>query len=73
MWGCPIVTRMFQLLFGVSGISRKPGISGDKIEPRDFLSMSVMLDHDAVDGAEAARFLRWLGELCSKAYGLESL
>jgi len=70
-WGCPIVTGMYPLMFGISGISRKPGISEEKIEPREFLSMSVMLDHDAVDGAEAARFLRRLGELFTQAYGLE--
>jgi pyruvate/2-oxoglutarate dehydrogenase complex dihydrolipoamide acyltransferase (E2) component len=71
MWGCPIVTGMFPLMLGISGISRKPGIVGEKIEPREFLSMSVMLDHYAVDGAEAARFLRRLGELFTQAYGLK--
>ena len=71
MSGCPIVTGMFPMMFGISGISRKLGIFEEKIVPREFLSMSVMLDHDAIDGAEAARFLRRLGELLTHAYGLK--
>ena len=73
MWGCPLVTGMYPLMFGISGISRKPGIVGEKIEPREYLAMSVMLDHDAVDGAEAARFLKRLGELFIEGFGLENL
>ena len=73
MWGCPLVTSMFPLMFAVSGITRKPGIVGDKIVPREFLSMSISLDHDAVDGVEAARFLKRLGELFTTAYGIGTL
>jgi len=60
-------------MFGISGITKKPGIFDDKIVPRGYLTMSVMLDHDAVDGAEAARFLKRLGELFMSGYGIRSL
>ena len=73
MWGCPIVTGMYPLMFGISGITRKPGIVGEKIEGREYLAISVMLDHDAVDEAEAARFLKRLGELFVEGFGLESV
>ena len=73
MWGCPIATGMFPLMFGISGIARKPGIVGDQILARDYLSMSIMFDHYAVDGAEAARFLKRLGELFTCAYGIDRL
>jgi pyruvate/2-oxoglutarate dehydrogenase complex dihydrolipoamide acyltransferase (E2) component len=32
--------------------------------------MSVMFDHDAVDGADAARFIARFGELLKESYGL---
>ena len=71
MLAFPIVSGPYPLFFGVSGTTKKPGIGDNRIEVRDYLPMSVMLDHDAVDGAEAARFLSRLGELLKTAYGLE--
>ena len=71
MWGFPIATAGYPLFFGVGGISRKPGVAdGGGIEVREYLAMSVMLDHDVVDGADAARFLGRLGELLKEEYGL---
>jgi len=63
MTGFPIVSGPYPLMFGVGAISRKPGLVEGHIEPRDYLPMSVMFDHDAVDGADTARFLARLGEL----------
>lgn len=71
MWGFPIVSGPYPLFFGVGGISRKPGVvDNDRIEVREYLPMSVIFDHDAVDGADAARFLGRLGELLKEAYSL---
>ena len=53
------------------GISQKPGLVDDRIEPREYLTVSVMFDHDAVDGADAARFTGRLAELLTEGYGLE--
>jgi pyruvate/2-oxoglutarate dehydrogenase complex dihydrolipoamide acyltransferase (E2) component len=71
VWGCPIVSGPYPLFLGIGSISKKPGLVDDRIEPREYLTMSVMFDHDAVDGAAAARFTGRLGELLKEGYGLE--
>ena len=71
MWGFPIVSGPYPLYFGLGGISRKAGVvDNDRIEVREYLPMSVMFDHDVVDGADAARFLGRLGELLKEGYSL---
>jgi len=61
------------LIVTIGGIARKPGIVDDKIEPREYLSITVSVDHDTVDGAPAARFTRRFSELVESAFGLEGL
>jgi pyruvate/2-oxoglutarate dehydrogenase complex dihydrolipoamide acyltransferase (E2) component len=56
--------------FGLGGIIKKPGVIGDKIEIREYLSMTVSVDHDIVDGAPLARFVARLTELVENAFGL---
>jgi pyruvate/2-oxoglutarate dehydrogenase complex dihydrolipoamide acyltransferase (E2) component len=58
--------------FTVGVISRKPGLAAGRIEARDYLPLSVVFDHDVVDGGDAARFLSRLGELLREGYRLES-
>ncbi len=57
-WAVPIPT--LPLVLAMGGTDRKPGAVGEKIELRDFLCLTVMFDHDVVDGAPAARFLATL-------------
>jgi pyruvate/2-oxoglutarate dehydrogenase complex dihydrolipoamide acyltransferase (E2) component len=54
----------------VGGIARKPAVVEDHIEPREMLSLTVIFDHDVVDGAPAARFVQRLVELIESGYGL---
>ncbi len=54
----------------VGGIARKPAVVVDRIEPREILNLTVVFDHDVVDGAPAARFVRRLVELIESGYGL---
>ncbi|TFG99245.1 dihydrolipoamide acyltransferase [Candidatus Thorarchaeota archaeon] len=61
------------LVFAIGGISKKPGVIDDKIEVREYLSVTVMIDHDTVDGAPAARFVSRFSELVETASGLEDL
>jgi len=42
-----------------------------RIEPREILSLTVVFDHDVIDGAPAARFARRLVELIKSGYGLD--
>lgn len=67
-WGIPV--EFHPLTVGLGTIARKPGIVGERMEPREFLSMTVVFDHDVVDGAPMAMFLQRLRELMESAYGL---
>lgn len=58
------------LCIGVGGITRKPGVVEDRIEPRDFLSVTVTYDHDLTDGAPAARFAQELKDRIEAGHGL---
>jgi hypothetical protein len=68
-WGIPVPNHTLQLTLG--GMSRKPGVTGGKIEVRDFISVTVSIDHDVVDGAPAARFIQRLKKLVESGGGLE--
>jgi pyruvate/2-oxoglutarate dehydrogenase complex dihydrolipoamide acyltransferase (E2) component len=63
--GGPIAT-----LVAVGGITRKPGVVGEKIVIRDFLHVSITVDHSVVDGGPLARFVARLTELLETGYGL---
>ncbi len=71
--GWPIPTTAHPLAFGVGGITRKPGVVGDKIEIREYLAMTILFNHDVVDGAPASRFVSRLGELIEETFGLLNL
>jgi pyruvate/2-oxoglutarate dehydrogenase complex dihydrolipoamide acyltransferase (E2) component len=60
------------LCISVGGITRKPGIVEDRIESRDYLSITATFDHDLTDGAPAARFAQVLKEYIERGHGLLS-
>jgi len=47
----------------VGGIAEKPAWLQGKVEPREYLSVTLTFDHDVVDGAPAARFGNTFKEL----------
>ncbi|MCP5326333.1 MAG: dihydrolipoyllysine-residue acetyltransferase [Oceanospirillaceae bacterium] len=61
----PIVNAPQVAILGVSKASIKPVWDGKQFAPRLMLPLSVSYDHRVVDGAEAARFTRYLAELLS--------
>lgn len=67
-WGLVPFPQSLGLVVG--GIARKPGLVDDRVEPREMLSLTVVFDHDVVDGAPAARFVKRLVELIETGYGL---
>jgi len=69
-WGISPTNYTLQLTVG--GIDRKPGVVDDEIEPREYLDLTVTVDHDVVDGAPAARFVQRLTELVEAAHGIEA-
>jgi pyruvate/2-oxoglutarate dehydrogenase complex dihydrolipoamide acyltransferase (E2) component len=57
-------------VFVVGSVVEKPWVHAGAIALRSVLSLSVMVDHDLVDGAPAARFARRLQELLESGEGL---
>lgn len=68
-WGIPVSNHTLQVTVG--GIEEKPAFIGKNLEKREFLSMTISLDHDMVDGAPAARFVQALKTMLENRYGLE--
>lgn len=58
----PIVYRPNVAILGVSRSQTEPVFINDEFKPRLMLPLSLSYDHRAIDGAEGARFLRWLCE-----------
>jgi len=56
--------------FALGSIVKKPGVVNDTVEIREYLKMTILMDHDVVDGAPAARFVSRLVELIETGYGL---
>ena len=58
----PIVNSPEVAILGVSRGSYKPVYKDGKFEPRMVVPLSLSYDHRIIDGADAARFLRWVCE-----------
>ncbi len=43
--------------FAIGSITEKPAVINKKIEIREFLHMTILIDHDVIDGAAMARFI----------------
>jgi len=69
-WGIVIVP-IHTLGITIGGIVEKPGVVDGRIEIREYLDLTISVDHDIVDGAPAARFTQPLRELIEGGYGLE--
>ena len=67
-WG--LTPPMHSLFLIVGSIARKPAVVENRIEPREILNLTVGFNHDVVDGAPAARFVRRLVELIESGCGL---
>jgi pyruvate dehydrogenase E2 component (dihydrolipoamide acetyltransferase) len=58
----PIVNHPEVAILGLSRSSMEPVWMNGKFEPRLVLPLSLSYDHRLIDGADAARFLRWVAE-----------
>jgi pyruvate/2-oxoglutarate dehydrogenase complex dihydrolipoamide acyltransferase (E2) component len=68
-WGISPTPQPLALLVG--GTAWKPAVIEGRIEPREILNLTVMFDHNIVDGAPATRFTRRLVELIEGGCGLD--
>jgi pyruvate dehydrogenase E2 component (dihydrolipoamide acetyltransferase) len=58
----PIVNYPEVAILGLSRSSMEPVWMNGKFEPRMVIPLSLSYDHRLIDGADAARFLRWIAE-----------
>ena len=67
-WVIPI--GIHPLVIALGNITRKPGVIGNEIEIHEYLSMTILFDHDITDGAPVARFIQQFKEILENGYGL---
>lgn len=58
----PIVNHPEVAILGVSRSSTEPVYVNGQFEPRTMLPLSLSYDHRLIDGADGARFLRWVAK-----------
>jgi pyruvate dehydrogenase E2 component (dihydrolipoamide acetyltransferase) len=66
----PIVYSPQVAILGVSRGNNEAIFINDKFEPRLMLPLSLTYDHRIIDGADAARFLRWACEALENPFHL---
>lgn len=59
------------LSFGIGSVVKKPWVIDDEIKPREILNLTILMDHDVIDGAPMARFVAYLSHLMETASGLQ--
>jgi pyruvate/2-oxoglutarate dehydrogenase complex dihydrolipoamide acyltransferase (E2) component len=67
-WGIYPATEVLGLVVG--SIALKPAVVEGRIEPRELLNLTVIFDHNVINGAPAARFVHRLVDLIESGYGL---
>lgn len=70
--GWALSTPFWNLTIVVGGIVKRPTYEGEKIIPHEFLCLSVIINHDIIDGAPAARFIAKVIERIEKGIDLPS-
>ena len=61
----PIVNAPEVAILGVTRTRTKPVRNGRAFVPRQMMPLSLSYDHRVINGADAARFLRHLGDMLS--------
>jgi pyruvate dehydrogenase E2 component (dihydrolipoamide acetyltransferase) len=64
--GTPIINFPEAAILATGAITKRPWIVGDEIAVRYVMTLALSFDHRIIDGAEAGRFLRYLGDLVEK-------
>ncbi len=70
-WPEPIPTSNHTVSIALGSITKKPRVVKGDIQSRDILHVTILLDHDIVDGAPAARFVEKLRQLVERPTMLE--
>lgn len=68
-WGIAGGSHVLDLIVG--GTARRLAEVEGRIESREMLSLTIIFDHDVIDGAPAARFTHAFRKLVEHGSGLE--
>ncbi len=66
----PIVNWPEVAILGISRGTHEPVYNGQTFAPRLLLPLSLSYDHRVIDGADAARFLRWIADAFEQPFVL---
>lgn len=67
----PLINPPEVAVLGVAAARLEPSAVGDAFEPRLLMPLSVSYDHRVIDGADAARFLRWVCEALAEPFVMD--
>jgi pyruvate dehydrogenase E2 component (dihydrolipoamide acetyltransferase) len=67
----PIVNWPEVAILGISRSAHEPLWNGQTFEPRLMLPVSLSYDHRLIDGADAARFLRWVAQAFEQPFVMQ--
>ena len=59
---CPIINWPEVAILGMGRAQMAAGFEGEELKPKIYLPLSLSYDHRIIDGAEGAKFLRWIVE-----------
>ncbi|MEO8076764.1 MAG: 2-oxo acid dehydrogenase subunit E2, partial [Acidobacteriota bacterium] len=66
----PIINWPEVAILGISRGATEPVYDGQSFQPRLMLPLSLSYDHRVIDGADGARFLRWVAEAFEQPFVL---
>jgi len=66
----PIILPPQVAILGVSKAKYQPVYDGEEIQKKMVLPLSLSYDHRVIDGADGARFLRWICDVIEDPYAL---
>jgi pyruvate dehydrogenase E2 component (dihydrolipoamide acetyltransferase) len=64
----PIINPPDVAILGIARASREPVYRDGAFEPRLLLPLSLSYDHRLIDGADAARFMRWVAQAIEQPF-----
>ena len=66
----PIINAPEVAILGICRANQQPVFSDGQFNPRLMLPLALSFDHRVIDGADAARFLRWVSNALQQPFML---
>jgi pyruvate/2-oxoglutarate dehydrogenase complex dihydrolipoamide acyltransferase (E2) component len=68
--GWLLLVNVYPICFALGSIIKKPEVVKDEIKIRELLEMTILIDHNVIDGAPAARFIARLSDIIKESFTL---